>query len=151
MKRRILLTASLLLCSLPLAAQAPESGFWRAESQTAHTITGDVALSGDRLFINLVRFTISQVRTLEPAEVSAAFNPDTPGGTANLYRVSIPADKQFLHHNTLCGSETAVWMATYAQGRSLRIIFYSSEKPPVFTIDALENSTDTCGSFGYVR
>jgi hypothetical protein len=40
---------------------------------------------------------------------------------------------------------------TYVSGRSLRVVFFSGQNPPVFSADAIANSTDLCGRFGYVR
>jgi hypothetical protein len=42
-------------------------------------------------------------------------------------------------------------MATYIRGNSLQLAFFSGEKPPVFTLDALANSSDACGVFSYGR
>ncbi|MEI9978855.1 MAG: hypothetical protein WDN23_07575 [Edaphobacter sp.] len=42
-------------------------------------------------------------------------------------------------------------MAAYAQGRSLKLAFFSGQKPPVFTLEALANSSDLCGTFVYTK
>src|SRR5271167_2518672 len=132
---------SVLACCLSAVAQ--EKGNWRASSKTAQSITGDVALSDEKLWINFAGFVIAQIRPLEPAEVGAAFNADaSAGGSGNLYRLNVPGTKKFLHKNTLCGSEDTQWMATYVTGKTLEIAFFSGEKMPVFTLDAMENSTD---------
>ncbi len=135
-----------------MSAVAQEKGAWRAASKTAQSITGDVALSDEKLAINFSSFVIAQIRRLEPAEMGAAFNADaSAGGSGNLYRLNVPATKKFLHKNTLCGNEDTQWMATYVAGKSLEIAFFSGPKMPVFTLDAMENSTDLCGTFSYVR
>ena len=135
-----------------LSAVAQEKGAWRAVSKTAQSITGDVALSDEKLAINFSTFVIAQIRRLEPAEMGAAFNADAAaGGSGNLYRLNVPATKKFLQKNTLCGNEDTQWMATYVVGKSLEIAFFSGPKMPVFTLDAMENSTDLCGTFSYVR
>jgi hypothetical protein len=152
MKRRTLwaIVVPVLACSLTVAAQ--EKGIWRAASSTAQSITGDVALSEDKLSINFSGFTMAQIRALEPAELSALFPSESAaGGSGNLYRLRIPADKRFLHKNTLCGSEDTQWMATYVVGHSLHLAFFSGPKMPVFTADAIANTTDLCGTFYYVR
>jgi hypothetical protein len=144
-----LLAISLLLT---LTVHAQEQGSWRAANSTARSITGDVDINGEKLMINLVHFPVSRIRALEPAELSAAFDADTrTPGVGSLYSVNISPGKQFLNHNTLCGSEHTQWMATYAQGRSLKLAFFSGEKPPVFTLEALANSSDLCGTFVYVK
>ena len=104
------------------------------------------------MLINFAPFTIAQIRTLKPDEIGAAFDADTSaGGAGSLYRLNIPASKKFLHNNTLCGSEDTQWMATYVAGHTLQVDFFSGEKPPVFTIDAISNSTDLCGTYTYAR
>ncbi len=144
------ITGSLLICSLSLAAQ--EKGMWRAESSTARSITGDVALSDEKIAINFSTFTMARIRTLDKTETSAAFDAvSSPDGVGGLYRLSIPGTKKFLHKNTLCGSEDAQWMATYVSGKTLQLAFFSGEKSPVFTLDAMANSTDLCGTFSYVK
>ena len=153
MKREKLLSAvigTLLACSLSATAQ--EQGPWRAASTNAQSITGDVALSDAKLAINFSSFTIARIRALEPGEVSAVFDVDSNiGGRGNLYRLSIPATKKFLHKNTLCGSEDTQWMAAFVSGRILHLAFFSGEKMPVFTPDAIANTTDLCGTFSYAR
>ncbi len=139
-----------LACSLPCLAQ--DKGYWRAASSTANSITGDLALTDKRLTINYVPFPIVQARTLVTAEVAAAFDADVNvGGTGTLYLVTVPASRRFLRHNTLCGTEDTQWMATFVTGRTLQIAFFSGSEAPVFTVDALRNSTDVCGTFTYSR
>jgi hypothetical protein len=145
-----ILAASTLLCCL--STQAQERGYWRAASSPARTITGDVTLADEKLTINFYNTTISRSRTLEAAEISAVFDTDSSaGGTGSLYRLNIPAAKKFQHHNSLCGSEDVHWMVAYTAGNSLQLAFFSGDKPPVFTFDAIANSTDKCGTFSYVK
>ena len=148
------LLAAALLITLPLAAAltAQEKSYWGAVSNTARSITGDVVLSEEKLTINFVNFPMSRIRALEQSEVSAVFDADSnaPGAGA-LYRLNIPAARKFLHKNSLCGGEDTHWMATYTSGRSLRLAFFSGQKPPVFTLEAIGNSTDLCGTFIYGR
>jgi hypothetical protein len=142
--------ASVLCCCVSASAQ--EKGTWRAANSTAESITGDVAFSETKIAINFSSFPIAQIRGLEPGEVSAVFDLESSavqGG--NLYRLSIPGSKRFLHKNTLCGSEDAQWVAVYAAGNALHLAFFSGQKMPVFTPEALANSTDLCGTFSYVR
>jgi hypothetical protein len=153
MKRNTLLrnfVGSVLICCMTAAAQ--DKGFWRASSSTAKSITGDVAIADEKFSINLTSFTIARIRALEQAEANALFDPDgTAGGSGGLYRLIVPASKKFLHRNSLCGSDDTQWMVTYVAGRSLQLAFFSGAKPPVFTTDALTDSTDLCGKFSYVR
>jgi hypothetical protein len=141
--------AVLIFC---MTAAAQDKGYWRASSSTAQSITGDVALSDEKISINLATFTIAQIRALKPEEISAVFNPDNiAGASGGLYRLSVPASKKFLKKNSLCGSDDTQWMVTYVSGRSLQIAFFSGQKPPVFAPDAIANSTDLCGTFSYMR
>jgi len=84
--------------------------------------------------------------------VSAVFDTDSAaGGSGNLYRLNIPSSKKFMHHNTLCGTEDTQWMATYVAGRTLKLAFFSGPNVPEFTLNAIANSTDLCGTFSYTR
>ncbi|WP_263367042.1 hypothetical protein [Edaphobacter bradus] len=145
-----ILAASLLL--LTLTTQAEERGYWRAASNTARSITGDITLADEKLTINFSTTPISRVRDLNATELAAVFDTDSNAArTGSLYRLNIPAEKKFLHKNSLCGSEDVHWMVTYAARNSLQLAFFSGEKPPVFTFDAISNSTDLCGTFTYVK
>jgi hypothetical protein len=141
-----------LLFLLTLGAHAQDKGYWRASSQTARSITGDVSLADEKIMINFYTTTMSQIRTLEAGEISAVFDADsTTHPTGSLYRLNIPAEKKFVHKNNLCGSEGVQWMVTYARGNAMQLAFFSGAKPPVFTLEAISNSTDLCGTFSYVR
>jgi hypothetical protein len=153
----IVFAFALNLTTLPLTAQ--EHGSWHPASKTAQSITGDITFNGDRMTINFFTLTVAEIRPLKPDEISAAFDTtdagtDAPAGTGHLYRISIPADRRFLHKNTLCGSDETQWMATYVSGKSgkqLQIAFFSNATPPVFTLEALRDSPNLCGSYTYAR
>ena len=148
------LAASLLICTLTAAAavQAQDKGYWRAVSNTARSITGDLSLGDEKIIINFVPFPMVKARTLEKAEISALFDVDsTATGDGTLYRLTVPAAKKFLNKNTLCGAEDTQWMVTYVSGKSLRLALFSGQKAPVFTFNAISNSTDLCGTFEYAR
>jgi hypothetical protein len=135
---------------LPCAAQ--DAGYWRSASTNANAITGDIVIGGSKLTIDFYDFPLSLIRTLTTNEVGAAFDADVNvGGNGTLYRIHVPAATRFLHKNTLCGTEDAEWMATFISGRNLKVAFFSGLEPPVFTIDALANSYERCGTFTYAR
>ena len=142
--------AACLLCSTSAFCQ--DKGYWRASSSNADKITGDIAISDAKLTINFLSYSLAPIRKLTPAEGGAVFDVDVnaPGG-GSLYRLSVPGDKRFLHHNTLCGSEETQWMATYVEGRTLHVALFSGGNMPVLTGEALANSTDVCGLFSYSR
>lgn len=140
----LLLTAS--------AALAQEQGVWRPANKTAESITGDIAFGGYKMSINFFSTTVAQIRPLKQDEVVAAFDgADTSNGAGHLYRLSIPGEKRFLHKNTLCGSDETQWMATFVSGKTLRIAFFSNAAPPVFSMEALSNNPNLCGTFSYTR
>lgn len=135
-----------------VAGFAQDKGYWRAESNNANQITGDLAISENKLTINFLSYSLAPIRKVTAIEAGAAFDieVDAPG-EGSLYRLSIPGDKRFLHHNSLCGSEETQWMATYVQGRMLHVALFSGPSMPVLTAEALSSSNDVCGVFGYVR
>jgi hypothetical protein len=144
----------LMVCGIGccVTSVAQEKGNWRAESQNAKTVTGDIAISGQKIAINFSGYWIAQIRALTPAEASATFNVDLDaGGSGNLYRLSIPGDKRFLHKNTLCGSEDVQWAVTYASGHSLKLALFSGNKMPEMTPEGMAGAANLCGVFGYVR
>jgi hypothetical protein len=145
--RALSLAGAVLVCTVMGLAQ--EKGAWRAVSNTARSITGDVALGDERISINFVSFTMSRQRALSTPEISALFEAE--GGSGSLYRMDIPAAKQFVKKNSLCGGSDVQWMVTYVVGKELRIAFFSGGKPPVLTVENLLNTTDLCGTFAYAR
>jgi hypothetical protein len=136
-------------CSLGVAQ---EGGQWRASNQTAKQITGDIAFSDVKLYINFTGFTLAQIRDLKADEVSILFDgTDGTMGHGSLFRLDIPAAKTFNHKSKICGSENAEWMASFVSGKKLQIAFFSGTAMPVLTGEAMANATDLCGTFEYVR
>jgi hypothetical protein len=134
------------------AAQQEIKGLWRAASNTASSITGDIQFSDSKLTINFNSFPIALAHALKPEEVSAVFDEDVnTAGSGTLYRLNVPPALKLLHRNTLCGTEETRWMATYVSGRTLQAAFFSGEEVPVFTFDAISNSSNLCGTYTYVR
>ncbi len=141
-----------LTCALYCPAQAYDKGYWRAASNTAANITGDIAISDAKLTIDFKVFPLASIRTLKPEEVSAVFDEDVnTAGSGSLYRLNISADNRFQHRNTLCGTDDTQWMATYLSGKALRVAFFSGDDAPVFTFDAIANSPHICGTYTFVR
>ncbi len=149
---RLLRTLAILITAASCSCFAQDRGDWMAASSNAKAITGDVSITGSKVFISLTGFIIAPIRALQPAEIQAVFNTD-PGDPSrgNLYRLNVPATKKFLHKNSLCGNEDVQWMVTSASGRHLQVAFFSGDSMPILTIDALQNATDLCGSFEYSR
>lgn len=135
-----------------LSASAQEKGSWRAANSRARSITGDISFATDKVSMNFAIFPMSQIRTLKPEELKAAFDLDGDvAGTGNLYKVNIPAKQKFLRKNSLCGAEDTQWMVTYVAGRDLHLAFFSGQKAPVFTPEAIATTTDLCGVYIYAR
>ena len=145
--------AAALTCLVgSVSAMAQDRGYWRAASNNANQITGDIAISETRLTINFLSYSLAPIRKLTAAESAAAFDVDVnAAGGGNLYRLSVPGDKRFLHHNTLCGSEETQWMATYVEDRTLHVALFSGAAMPVLTVEGLSSSNEVCGIFSYVR
>jgi hypothetical protein len=151
MTLKTLLIATLLLTLTP-AITAQERGTWHAASHSAKTVTSDVAFSNDKITIAFLTFPAAQIRPLTPAEIGAAFDADTSApGTGNLYRISIPATRKFLHNNSLCGADDAQWVATYVLGKTLQLAIFSGPQIPTLTPEAIATGTDLCGTFTYTR
>ncbi|HEY3704412.1 MAG TPA: hypothetical protein VGL22_05075 [Terracidiphilus sp.] len=150
MNRNIFLGLALLLGSLSAAAQ--DKGYWRASSQTATSITGDLIIGESKITMNFLSWPLAPIRALTPVEISAVFDADSNVAQAgNLYRLNIAAAQKFMHKNTLCGTEQTQWMATWIDGRNLHVAFFSGSNMPVFTFEAVRNSPDLCGTFLYTR
>lgn len=146
----------MLACGWMAAAQTQvqlqEQGYWRAASNTARSITGDIQFAGDKVSIDFYLFTVAHIRTLQQAELGSVFDVDsTTASGGNLYRVSIPGQQKFMHKSTLCSGEDTLWMVTFARGRELQVAFFSGQKEPTFTFDAMANATNACGTYGYMR
>ena len=125
---------------------------WRPVSTTARAITGPVVCGEEKLSINFSTFAIAQIRGLTPEETTAVFGgASDASGRGDLYRLSIPGARVFLHKNTLCGGEDAQWMATTVAGKSLQVAFFSGAQMPVFTAEAIGSTTALCGTFLYAR
>lgn len=138
-----------LLAGTPGSAQ--DLGYWTPVNQTAKDITGDIAISQTKLSISFSRFTIAQIRRLTPAEATATFGEAAGSGEGggNLYRLDVPAEKKFAHHNTLCGEEETQWMATWRHGGRLEVAFFSGSDMPVLTAAALARSQNVCELLTY--
>jgi hypothetical protein len=155
MKTGLLRSAAFVLglAAVCSAAGAQEDrGYWRAASSNANAITGDITVGGSKVTIDFATFSLAPIRRLKPVEVSAVFDADVNAGiNGMLYRLRVPAAQRFNKKNTLCGDEDTQWMATYVTGRTLQVAFFSGDDEPVFTFDAIQNSSAVCGAFSYSR
>jgi hypothetical protein len=135
------------------AARAQEDrGLWKSASTDARAITGDIAIGETKVTLNFLTFPLAQIRRLKPVEVSAVFDADVNAGIeGTLYRLHVPAAQYITKKNTLCGGEITQWMATYVTGRTLKVAFFSGDDMPVFTFDAMQNTTTLCGTYAYER
>lgn len=142
-----------VLCTLAIlsAAVAQEKGQWRPMSTTARAITGDIAFTDTKIAINFSGFTLAQIRGLTPEEIAALFHVDAGEGAGNLFRTEIPANKRFLHKNTLCGAEETQWVATFVAGHTLQMALFSGIAMPKLTAEEIANTTALCGTYSYAR
>lgn len=149
---RTAFASALLAVACSLACHAQDQGYWRAASTTANSITGDITVSAAKVTIDFISFPMVQARPLTPTEAASVFDADINAGIgAKLYHVTVAAGQRFVKHNTLCGTEQTEWMVTFYSGGLLQVAFFSGTQPPVFTLDAIGNSTDLCGTFSYSR
>jgi hypothetical protein len=155
MQNTLRLTPAVLVlaCVLQCAAQGPDKGYWRAASNNAASITGDIAIGKAKLTLDFRNYPLAAIRSLKPAEVAAVFDADVnTAGQGALYRLNVPASTKLPHHNTLCGTDDTQWMATYlTDPKTLQVAFFSGDAEPVFTIDAVSNSSRLCGTYSFVR
>ena len=139
--------AGFILIGSLTTAHAQDKGYWRAASNTARSITGDISLGEEKIVINFIGFPMVKARTLEKAEISALFDVDsTANGDGSLYHLTIPTSKKFLNKNTLCGAEDIQWMVTYVSGKAMRLAFFSSQKVPILTRDAISQAKTSAWS-----
>lgn len=153
---RLSLAAAAILalsCAVHCSAQSQqEKGYWRAASNNAASITGDITIGDAKLTINFMAYSLAHIRSLKPEEVAAVFDEDVnTAREGTLYRLIVPAQTKFLHRNTLCGTDDTQWMATYLSGKTLEVAFFSGDDVPIFTIDAISNSQRVCGNYTFVR
>jgi hypothetical protein len=153
MKIPLFAATVILACSIPAIAQSQDKGMWYSASQSSNAVTGDIVIKDGKVTINLRTFPLAAIRPLTAAELSAVFAADPNSGPAgNLYRLFVPATVQFVHHNTLCGSDDTQWMATYVNGKSLQVAFFSGKEMPKLTFEAVTGgSANLCGTYIYAR
>ncbi len=146
------IAASFALLLTAGAVRAQDRGYWKALSTTAHGVTGDIGLSDEKLTINFSPITIAEIRPLTPEESAAVFDLQPGGqGVGKLYRLSVPAKKAFLHHNTLCGAEDTQWFLTFVSGKTLQTAYFSGSQMPTLTKEAVGNTTTLCGTYSYTK
>lgn len=152
MKQFKLFAALLTLLYIAKLPAQQVRGSWHATSKNAQSVTGDIAISGDKMEIAFAIFPVSQIRALKPEELKATFDLDgEPAGAGSLYKLNVPATQKFLKKNSLCGDETTQWMVTYVAGRSLEVAFFSGGPVPLFTPEAIATTTNLCGVYSYVK
>jgi hypothetical protein len=148
----LMIAAALVCLAGSVSAFGQDKGYWRAASSNANQTTGDIVISESKLTINFLGYSLAPIRKLTQTEAGAAFDVDVnAAGGGEMYRLSVPGDKRFLHHNTLCGSEETQWMVTYVEGSTLHVAFFSGGTMPVLTGEALSSSSEVCGIFSYSR
>ncbi len=141
-----------VVCLAARLSAQEDRGLWHAASTNALAITGDITIGEAKVTLNFNTFPLAPIRRLKPVEVSAVFDADVSAGIeGTLYRLHVPPAKYIVKRNTLCGGEETQWMATYVTGRTLKVAFFSGDDMPVFTFDAMQNTTTLCGTYAYGR
>lgn len=153
MKIPLLAAFFVLAFSIPVLGQNQDKGMWYAASSSTNTVTGDIVIKDGKMTINLRSYPLASIRALTPAELSAVFAADPNASpVGNLYRLFVPAAVQFVHHNTLCGSDDTQWMATFVDGKSLQVAFFSGKSVPTLTFEAISGgNANLCGTYTYSR
>lgn len=138
--RIVAIVLALPLCQ-PATAAAPGVEKWRAYSNTAMSITGDILLSPTSLV------AAGKVFPLRVAADVPNFAGDDGRTTARVLAVTRPVNPKLLHGNTLCGSKPVRWIAVWRRDRStLELDAYDGERQPTKSDDA-----GFCASYGYMR
>lgn len=157
----------LILLTLCAAAQAPShqpafpsvdpvlhgNARWSAVSNTASSITGDLATSPGVLRfanrtipLNLAHALIGRQLTDAAALFPATTSPST---VAAIYHVDIPASLPLKNRNTICGKQAATWLVLVNTDADLAMAVFSGVSEPTLSSSAANNSTDLCGTFLY--
>ncbi len=79
--------------------------------------------------------TIAQIRDLTSAELSAVFSADSTPSSGKLYRLSMPAAKNFCTA-TPVRLRRHQWMVTSVAGKTLQLAFFSGSSMPVLKPEA---------------
>jgi hypothetical protein len=144
-----------LVCALGCAASAvaQDGGYWRASNDTAKSTTGDIGIGSLKVTIDFQLFTVAQIHNVDATQARAVFDIDAPEGAilGNLYHLSIPAGKKFLHKNAICGNEETQYMVTAVVGKEMHVAFFSGAAMPELKAEAIMNSTNLCGTYTYTR
>jgi len=128
---------------------------WTAYSRSAVGITGDVALSRDKIHIGKHDYALSVAREIGPDRFSdiarlVLVNPTV----ARLYKVTIPRAATFVRGNEICSAQTNWMLAvegsdTVTQEHMLVLSFFSGSSEPDINYKAVDTSQNLCGIFSY--
>lgn len=129
----VLAVGGLLVFVSPAHAKAVR---WTATSSTSIAITGDIAVSADR-----IRFASGKSIRIKP--VSA----DRP----EVFRVDPPANPVLQHGNRLCGEPPPTYVALYRDGRSLTLYVFDKPGIPRSPTSLVDFQSGMCASYPYER
>ncbi|MBL8530576.1 MAG: hypothetical protein JNK94_02475 [Hyphomonadaceae bacterium] len=134
------------------AAEAPRPiGQYRAVSETARVVTGDVAIERGGLIFS--RGTVLYTRTLAPRR---GYDPVAHGGTSYAALALGPPDvfvelRRVVEESgagpRLCGDERAGYVALVHEGRpsAVTLLVFAGDEPP----GPMARQSRVCGSYGY--
>lgn len=130
---------------------------WQATSNTAVYITGNIKLSPTKLTMVRRDYPLTLVRDIDAqhlSDIGKSFASDHPTA-ARLYRTRIPASAKLVNGNDICGPNDANWLLAVSEnnsddnGPTLSLAFFSGDSEPHLDYEAIENTTNICGTYGY--
>jgi hypothetical protein len=121
----------LLALTTPALAKAAR---WTATSSTSMAITGDIAVSADRIiFGNGASIGIKQAA------------PDRP----EVFTIDPPSNPVLLQGNRLCGDQPPTFLTLYRDGGSLALSVFDGPDMPPSPASALDTPPGLCATYHY--
>jgi len=142
-KKSIFIVVLGLIVLTAFSSAAQDKGYWPASSNTAKSITGDIAISDAKLVINFAGFPMVQARDLKPAEVSAVFDADiNVGRTGFLYHLTVPGTKRFCTTTPSAAPKTrSGWQPLFRAAHSRSPSFPDRNHPSLPSMQSADQPT----------
>jgi uncharacterized protein len=128
--------------------------YWVAESNTATSVTGDVLLSRDNIFLsNAAELKLLLVKNLPQTHAldDSSFDEAV---TLQLFKVQNPQPVKLISANELCSAgvpATYLVIAHNPPAGRIGIAVFSGGSEPRWDKSFLSNTTTLCGTYGYAR
>jgi hypothetical protein len=140
MMRRLAAVAGLTILAAGPASADPK-GSWRATSNTALAVTGDIALRGDTLIFG--NGTMLRLTGMESRD--GRWTPLPESGRGTVYRLSPPSDPVLLNGNALCGKPVTYLVLSQRAEHGLSLTAFTGKAAP----DGF--GADACAVYFYER